>query len=300
MKRHDIRGLVAALLLPVPLVMLMLGILPLERWASAPVDARVSPVLEFEARTQLQSYGHYCRTSSRCEPPLGCLEDMRAGTAYCTDSECTTDRECPEGQQCRSLATRGGGPLVRFCILLGERKEGERCFHLPSDSEGACGPNLLCAGDGWCARPCRIDDLHGCPEGFRCTDVTPEPACLPTCEARGCPQGQRCVRQEDGVSVCAVTYGPDCQSDPSCARCEADIFPPYPGEAWMECVQRCGKPGDPPCPDGSICDIGTCARVCDRKVPGVCGEGFFCRRGVADKPSHCEPNWMRPKRKHSP
>lgn len=126
---------------------------------------------------------------------LGCLPDVRYRTRYCADSECVTDMECPEGQVCRVLTTVRG-PWVRRCVAPGIRAEGERCYELPSERENGCRPGLVCAGNGWCSRPCHKDMPSSCPEGFFCADLEPEPACLPTCEARGCPAGHECIQTE--------------------------------------------------------------------------------------------------------
>src|SRR6185503_4599109 len=97
-----------------------------------------------------------CVSSSDCEPPQGCLYESRTGRTYCTTSQCATDAQCPEGQACQTLATEDSGPLVRFCVAIGVRQEGESCTKVPGDKEHACAPGLLCGGqDGWCSRPCR-------------------------------------------------------------------------------------------------------------------------------------------------
>ncbi len=136
-------GVLAGLLLPLPLLLLLGSrLLPAPQEAGAQ-GARVSPVLDVEERTRRVTYHRSCRHSSECEAPLGCLFDLRAGTPYCTDSQCAADAQCPEGQRCQGLATVGGGPLVRFCTPVGERLEGQRCVDLPQDKGAASGPGLL-------------------------------------------------------------------------------------------------------------------------------------------------------------
>jgi len=291
MRARQVAAIGAAVLLPLPLVLLVLIIRSPDLWAPVPPGGSISPVLEFEARMRLDTYRRDCGNSSECEAPLGCLEDLRARTAYCTDSQCTVDSQCPEEHLCRPVPTRGG-PHVRLCIPLGTRQEGEQCDHVPPDKESACGSGLLCAGEGWCAQPCQKQEAASCPEGFFCADVAPEPVCLPTCQERTCPEGLRCVRFGDGVSSCARVYGPPCQEDASCAECAISSFPQHPGEVWMQCIQRCGA-GRPPCPAGSACKIQRCQPVCDRKAPDSCAEGFFCARPGPEYPSVCEPEWMR-------
>ncbi len=274
-------GIAAGWLLPVPLLFALFGL----RWAvtpSAPENRRVSPVLSFEERMQRVTYHRHCQKSSECEPPMGCLGDARVHTHYCTDSQCTTDAQCPDGLVCRELTTTGDGPLVRFCIALGFRKEGEECMSLPSDREHACEPGLLCADHrtNWCGRPCRMDDAAGCPDGFFCANVKPEPICVPTCETRGCPEGQQCIRHDQGASQCAVDYGPDCQNSPcpEGRECRVSTAPSRPGKAWTECVVECG-PGQPPCSDGFTCDRWHCLPSCDPQNPSTCPEGYRCQQG---------------------
>lgn len=296
MRAREVAGVIAALLLPLPVVLLVLGAMYPRLWEPASRETRISPVLEFEEKMRRQTYRRDCQRSSECEPPLGCLEDLRARTAYCTDSQCTRDTECPEGQWCRGVATLGDGPMVRLCIPAGVRREGEQCWQVPPDKESACGPDLLCGGSGWCARPCQKGQSSSCPEGFFCADVAPEPVCLPPCEEKGCPGGQQCVRHEDGASACAVVYGTWCQEDASCAECAVSAFPIHPGEVWMECVRPCGRDGLAPCPEGSVCGFGHCQRVCDSQAPGTCGRGFYCGRSRPGQPSVCGPEWK--KRRH--
>lgn len=291
MRTREVAGLIAALLLALPLVLLVLSLKAPELWEFGTRNTRLSPVLDLEARMRLDSYQRACRSSSECEAPLGCLEDIRTRTTYCTDSQCTADPECPEGQVCRGVPTRGGGPLVRLCTLVGARQEGQRCWRVPPDTESACGAGLLCGGEGWCARPCQAQDAASCPAGFFCADVAPEPVCLPTCQGRPCPKDQRCVRFKDGVSACARVHGPACQDDASCGECEVAAFPRHAGEVWMQCIQRCGAEGLPSCPGGSACKIGRCSPICDREAPDACPDGFYCAPPWAGQPPVCEPKW---------
>jgi hypothetical protein len=295
MRTRAVAGVIAGLLLPLPLVLLLAGGWR-EQQQQLPLTAsRVSPSLEFEEKMRRQTYYRHCRDDSECEPPLGCLTDMRRRWTYCTDSQCMTDTQCPEGEVCRSIESVGGQRVVRMCIPLGVRKEGEQCWPTPTTRNTACGAGLLCAGEGWCGRPCGGQGPSGCPEGFFCADVGPEPVCLPSCQGRSCPEGQQCVRHEDGVSACARIFGANCQDDATCASCEVSSFPAYPGQAWMECVRRCGLEGSPPCPEGTGCGMLQCRPVCDPKVRDACGEGFYCARGGADRLPVCMPEWMRSK-----
>jgi hypothetical protein len=286
-------GVLAGLLLPLPLILSLGTVRLLEPRVSGPEGKRISPVLTSEERALLVTYHRDCGLSSECEPPLGCLTETRARKQYCTDSECTTDAQCPEGQLCQHLATWGDGPLVRRCVPVGIRQQGEGCIKLPEDKGSACAPGLLCGSyEGWCSRPCRMGSVSDCPAGFFCADTIPEPVCLPTCEARGCPEGQHCILFDEGASVCAQVYGPQCQQTP-CSHgheCDVSTKPQQPGKVWMECVERCGE-GHPPCTAGLICDGLRCKPPCNPQDPDPCGEGYRCKERRPGRPSACYPDW---------
>jgi len=255
----------------------------------------MSPMLTGEQRMRLMTYGRHCGPGAECEPPLGCLFEVRYLRSYCTDSQCEKDEQCSEGQVCRSIATWGGGPQVRVCVPVGPRQEGEGCVEIPRHKENACVAGLLCGGqDGWCARPCRPGDTNGCPEGFFCADTIPQPVCLPTCETQGCPPGQQCIPFKEGSSKCAQVYGPNCLQTPCPvgSRCVVRTEPPHPGKVWMACVARCGE-GHPPCQAGWVCDGWDCVQPCDPQGPEVCGEGYSCHRLEERMPYACLPDFQR-------
>jgi Cys-rich repeat protein len=285
--------LCAGVLLPLPLVLLLGILLQPERGPVEPAGVRISPMLDIEQRTRLMTYGRPCESSAECDPPLGCLDEFRYRRSYCTDSQCTTDAQCPEGQVCRKLATEDNGPLVRICDPVGVRQEGEHCFSVPADQKSACAAGLLCAGrDGWCARPCHLGAQAECPEGFFCADTAPEPACLPTCEKRECPGGEQCIQFVEGSSQCAYVYGTNCQQSP-CAEgqlCTLRSDPPQPGKAWLRCVPECGK-NLPACPAGLVCDSYQCIPACDPQGPPVCAEGFRCQQPWPDQAFGCRPDY---------
>jgi len=278
------------LLLALPFLWLFQFVLDEAIRPPRPEEARFSPILTTEQQRSLTTYLRDCY-KTQCEPPLGCIVDLRYGRRYCSDSECLTDMQCPEGRVCRGVSTLHG-PWVRLCVTLGLRAEGEVCSSTPSNKEEACGPGLICAGDGWCGRPCGKG--VPCPEGFFCSEKGPEPACLPTCEERGCPTGQECIRsREDGASTCAVVHGHNCQRAPCPPGlvCQDDLIPERPGKAWLECIQDCGDPGDAPCPEGSICHLFTCKRLCSPEQPDTCGEGYTCAQGLQTPSWVCLPEW---------
>lgn len=295
MNWRTVLGVCAGVLLPLPFVVLLGGLLQPEALPQPPAQGRISPVLDGEQRTRLMTYGKTCDLSSECEPPLGCLFQARSRRSVCSDSQCTTDAQCPEGQVCQVIATEGAGPLVRYCVPTGVRQEGESCIVIASNKENACAPGLLCGGQyGWCARPCHPGAAAGCPEGFFCANTIPQPVCLPSCEARGCPSGQFCVRFMEGTSVCARVYGPNCQQSPcpEGRRCEAHLEPSHPGKVWMECVVRCGK-DHPPCEAGLVCDALRCIPGCDPQGPEVCADGYYCARRTERSPFACQPEYWR-------
>jgi Cys-rich repeat protein len=283
----------AAVVMALPLVGLVWMLLRPMPPPETPAALRGSPMLNPEQRLRLTTYRRECSSGAECEPPLGCLFEVRYRQAYCTDSQCAADAQCPEGQVCRALATKDDGPRVRICVPLGERREGEGCDAAPKDQQRACAAGLVCGGrdDTWCARPCRLDAREAaCPEGFFCTDTAPEPVCLPTCEGKRCPTGQQCVHFEGGASSCAQVYGANCQesSCPGDRKCQVLTSPPHPGKAWMGCIERCGK-GLPACGPGNVCDVWRCLPDCDPREPDVCGEGYRCSQRWPDTPFACRP-----------
>ena len=211
----------------------------------------------------------------------------------CTDSQCTVDQECPAGLRCGKLPTEKSDMLVRACIAVGVRREGEYCHRFPDTQESACAEGLLCAGkEGWCARSCRLDKQGPCPEGFFCADTVPEPACLPTCEKQGCPAGQHCIRFEEGASRCVHVYGVNCQQAPCPGeqRCSVRVEPKHPEKAWLRCIEWCRK--EPPrCPAGMSCGEYFCIPACDPDGSLVCPEGYRCERGKRDGAFGCTPDW---------
>ncbi len=293
MKWRTLLGVCAGVLLPLPLMLLGGALLRPEQPADIVQESRISPKLDREHRMRLMTYRRPCGSSADCEPPLGCLFEVRSGHSYCSDSQCTADAQCPQGHVCQNIATADDGPLVRFCIPIGVRREGERCIEIPSDKESACARGLMCGGrDAWCARPCSLGDPANCPEGFFCARTVPQALCLPTCEERGCPTGQHCIRFKEGASICTRVYGPDCQRSPcpEGRECRVRMSPPDPGEVWMECVERCGE-DFPPCGAGAICDGWQCRPACDPQGPEACGEGYRCRQRRPDRPFACQPDW---------
>ncbi len=285
----------AGVLIMMPLVLLLWGLLRPELPAELPTGVRISPMLDTEQRMRLMTYRRECGSGGECESPQGCLFEARYNQAYCTDSQCMTDTQCPEDQVCRTLATKERGLLVRVCVPVGVRQEGENCDPGPQDKRHACAAGLVCGGHNyhWCGRPCRLGTQEAeCHEGFFCADTGSVPVCLPTCERQGCPEGQHCVRFEEGASVCMQVYGQNCQQSPcpEDRKCSVLTQPSHPGKAWMECLERCGE-GSSPCGAGKVCDVWQCLPSCDPQGPDRCGEGYRCRRSWPDTPFACRPDW---------
>jgi len=290
LKWRPLLGVALGLFLPVPLaVLLYLG---MQRTAPALLPAQqhqTVPMLAPEQRRALATYETPCREPKDCEPPLACFFNQRSSEQYCTDSTCEADHECPEGGVCRRVYTGDGQAPVRACVLAGERQEGEECKAMPRFAEEGCARGLLC--EGWCGRPCQVDDAASCPEGFFCDEGLNGPSCLPTCEGRACPEGQRCVQLGERVSVCAVVHGQDCLASPCAAKSRCDVTSSWrrPGEIWMECRKFCGR--DPSvCAEGSVCYIYECYQRCDPKQPEACGPHKHCRQHIPEAPWLCLPD----------
>ena len=298
MKWRTLWGVLLGVLLPLPLAGLLY--VSMHRPVmSGSMGTQPVPMLAPEQRRALATYETPCREQKDCEPPLACFMNMRSSEQYCTDSTCEADHECPPGGVCRSLPTGKGNPPVRACVLVGERQEGEECKAMPRIPEDGCVRGLLC--QGWCGRPCQLDDAGSCPEGFRCHEGLNGPSCLPTCEGRACPEGQQCVRLGERVSLCAVVHGQDCLASP-CAgdeSCRVTTAWWRPGEIWMECLKFCG---DTPavCAEGSVCHLFECYRQCDPKQRGACGPHMRCRQYREDVPWLCLPDLRRRRPRPTP
>jgi len=292
---RKVAAVCVSVLLPLPLVVVLWGLLRPQLPVDAPPGVHISPMLDNEQRMRLVTYRHECGSGADCEPPLACLFEARYNQAYCTDSQCTMGAQCPEAHVCRALATKEKGMLVRICVPIGVRQAGELCDPSPQDRGHACGAGLVCGGNNyhWCGRPCLPGTQSAeCPEGFFCAEAAPEPICLPTCAGPGCPEGQHCVRFEEGASVCARVYGPNCRESP-CPEgqvCRSLTTPAQPGQVWMECIERCGQ-GAPPCGPGKVCDGWQCLPSCNPQGPIECDEGFRCQQPWPDSPFACHPDW---------
>lgn len=261
-------------------VMLVGG--PLMWWYGIPGrddSPAVLPMLSDSQRQSVLTYKRRCEGQTDCEKPFACLWDARVSTWRCLASECETDLHCQPGYMCTRLDF-SDVPSVRFCLVQGTRKEGERCekFHL-QESEG-CQPGLIC-DSGHCGRPCRLQEPSTCLDGFVCQPALREAVCLPSCLQEGCPPGRECIRIKDEFSICAMVRGQDCRKAP-CPAGEAcrQVMggSKHHDVVRMWCAAQCNEKGGKPCPAGSVCSDGYCARVCDEKIPGTCRPGERCTK----------------------
>ena len=268
-----------SLLLPLPLVWLLWKVSWNEFVTPQKADSlTVVPMLSHLERQGLLTYGRACKSDADCDPRLRCYFNMLTSDKYCSDSWCVTDQQCKDGFACQTYTTASDKDLIRFCSLVGDRKEGEVCDVATRDRQSGCERGLLCHHR--CGRPCRLEEPASCPEGFFCEDDPTGPACQPTCLGRTCPEGQRCVTLWNRLSVCAQVHGEDCQLTP-CAQnqvCMVSEYPQSGGQVWMRCAQRCAYDDTPPCPEDSVCVLYRCRKTCTPEDPSVCGEGFTCGR----------------------
>ncbi|ATB34700.1 hypothetical protein CYFUS_000107 [Cystobacter fuscus] len=272
-------AILVAVLLPAPIMAIISihWLEPLTKRVAEQAKA-VVPMLSWEQRSQRPTWRQACRRSTDCDSPLACFLDTHVHGFYCTDSECETDSQCQTGFVCRSVETWGGEVLNR-CVLEGDRREGERCKPQSRKYASACAAGLLCAD--WCGRPCEPEEPGSCPEGFFCPpEGGPQgSSCLPTCEARGCPPGQACIRFRQGISVCSVVHGTNCQQStcPESQVCVTHTVPEKAGAVWMRCELPCTSDGSS-CPEGFFCHLSRCVRACEPDAPGTCGPGEKCAR----------------------
>ncbi len=293
MKWRTILGVTVGLMLPLAFMFDHCGALlrahhtqSMARW-----DARVVPILPADQRRALPTYRRSCESQKDCTPPLACVSSASGEQSVCIDSSCMTDLQCRQGFACRTRRSLGDdGPLVRRCVLIGVRKEGQPCFDHANHQEEACERGLLC-GDGHCGRPCQLEVPSSCPSGFVCRAGPDAPSCQPFCEGGDCPEGQQCVREDTGEARCMIVHGDNCQRAPCEAgqQCQLTGYTPGP-EAWavkMECVTPCD--GTRSCPEGSVCFLGGCKRECRPDARDVCGPGRQCTEYVPGRLWLCEP-----------
>jgi hypothetical protein len=292
MKWRMVLPALLVLLMPLPLVWLLSiaisGPGPDARM-TLPRGKTLVPMLSREDRLHLTTYAHDCRTDADCDPQLRCVYNAPTRRHHCTDSLCTEDEHCPQGFTCIPLSAENDKDLVGVCSLIGVRKEGELCRQVPERPKDGCAKGLFC--QGFCGRPCQVDEPTSCPERYYCRADPEGSYCMPTCEGRPCPSGQRCVELMGGQgSVCMTIHGQDCQQIP-CPQglhCTLNTSPSTPGHIWMQCLQDCGR-DKPPCAEGTACFLFQCRKSCDPENATACGPDFHCGRKHPSQPWVCLP-----------
>jgi hypothetical protein len=148
------------------------------------------PMLSIGARYGLPTYGVQCFSDADCDSPLRCFIQGSERFHRCMDSACVTDKDCPEDFTCRNLAVGNGRDLLRVCLLVGGRTEGQPCERFAFTREEGCARGFLC--NGTCGRPCRLNAPSSCPEGFLCERGEDGPLCKPVRQDPPCPAGELC------------------------------------------------------------------------------------------------------------
>jgi hypothetical protein len=220
-----------------------------------------------------------CRTDSDCPAGRGCVANRETRRFECMESECEEDAHCFPGFVCRRASRWETGPIVRRCMPVGQRSEGEPCDSLFVSTAGACQEGLICHR-GVCSAPCQMEDGASCPQGYSCEEAEDGAACFPDCQVRGCPSGQRCKRLNDGDAQCLEQVQGECPEAP-CAEGERCNMRVTRGRGVFWCARFCDPLRADSCPAEQICGVGggeisTCYRRCDPMELDSCGEGQRC------------------------
>jgi hypothetical protein len=220
-----------------------------------------------------------CRIDSDCPAGKGCIANRETRRFECMESECEEDAHCFPGLVCRNVSRQSTGPVIRRCVPVGQRREGESCDLLFVSTAGACQEGLVCHR-GVCSTPCRLEDPASCPEAYACEEGSNGAACFPDCRKRGCPGGQRCKRLNDQDYQCLEQVHGECPETP-CGegeRCNQRISR---GRGVFWCARLCDPIRADSCPADQVCGVGggtvsTCYRRCDPMDPDSCGPGGRC------------------------
>lgn len=220
-----------------------------------------------------------CRTDSDCPVGKGCVANRETRRFECMEPECEEDAHCFPGTVCRRVTREETGPIIRRCVPVGARREGESCDILFVSPAGGCQEGLICHR-GLCSVPCRREDAASCSEGHVCEEGTDGAACFPDCRARGCPTGQRCKRLQGEDFQCLEQVQGECPETPCGAgeRCNMRVSR---GRGVFWCARLCDPLRADSCPAGQVCGVGggtisTCYRRCDPMELDSCGEGQRC------------------------
>lgn len=220
-----------------------------------------------------------CRTDSDCPAGTGCVANRETRRFECMPSECEEDAHCFPGLVCRRVSRWGAGAVIRRCVPVGPRDEGQTCDTQFVSVAGACREGLLCHR-GLCSRPCRPEDTASCPGGFACEEDEDGAACFPDCRVVGCSGGQQCKRLNNGASECLTEVRGDCP-ETTCGPGERCNMRLARGHGVFWCARVCDPLRADSCPADQLCGIGggtvsTCYPRCDPMDPDSCGEGSKC------------------------
>lgn len=263
-------------------------------WRSRIRDAGARTVLPALSRAQLQllrTYQRRCRGQADCEPPLGCVDDLRLQDRICLGSECDSEHPCGPGFMCAPYRLQKE-LSIGLCFVEGTQNEGQPCERFPLKKDRGCRPGLICNG-GYCGRACDPTKPSSCPDRFVCHDWYGEATCLPSCLRSACPSETRCIRLEREFSVCAILRGQDCDEQPCPERevCRRELgYQRSPQVVKMWCARPCNKGEGQPCPTGWYCYNESCARLCGENAPGACPPGETCTTivGPNERRNVCE------------
>ena len=203
-----------------------------------------------------------CHADYDCPEGQACRLNSKTHRVQCVKSNCTTNANCPAGQQCVRIDDDSVG-AVYGCEATGPRSRGQTCSRY--DTKTACGLGLECLG-GICRGPC----TEGCSDDEACVDINDRKACVSiSCDGIDCPYSdQRCV---DGQCV----RGLDCRTD-TCPKGGVCLTTGR-GLSW---TGACYEPSSPwrPCAENEVCGLfGVCLRACDPQDLESCDEGFQCQ-----------------------
>jgi hypothetical protein len=220
-----------------------------------------------------------CRLDSDCPAGKGCIANRETRRFECMESECEEDAHCFPGFVCRSASRGSTGPIIRRCMPVGQRREGEPCDSSFVSTAGACQEGLICHR-AVCSAPCRLEDAASCPQGYACEEAENGAACFPDCRVRGCPGGQQCKRLNNGDVQCLEQVHGECPETP-CAEGERCNMRVLRGRGVFWCARLCNPLRADSCPADQICGVGggefsTCYRRCDPMDLDSCGEGERC------------------------
>ena len=221
-----------------------------------------------------------CQTDGDCPAGQGCVANRQTRRMECMASECEEDMHCFPGFACRAMTTGNtGSTVVRRCMPVGVRAEGQSCDLEPLSPSGSCQEGLRCI-QGVCGRPCQPEQPTGCLEGMTCEEGREGYGCVPDCRRMGCPGGQQCKALVDSRYQCLSEVKGQCPEVP-CAQGEHCNMRLSRGHAVFWCARLCNPSDSNSCPQGEVCGVGranisTCYRKCEPVEADACGADQVC------------------------